>query len=249
MLTSQRSKSQLFRVVCTAAILAFVFVSCSSDDIPGVQSSNYYGMASDPSNVPVQISLQGLSAATQAVTLGSSSGVALSGTIIRAGSAPIDVTGFYDTGSGSIAFEDDAGTWSFFGTAAGTTASGASTTPFGAGSFILFIGATPTSVTIYCGTGSCTAGCKGSVGISLVVGGTTAIMTANLSGLPSVAGGTVTGTAVHFDVSLPGGETADIDGTISGGAITGGTWSASTGDAGDWSASTAECTSAPTLRH
>ena len=61
MSTTQSSKSRLIMVLCATALFSLVGIGCSSDDLPGVDTSTYYGLGSDPSNVPIQINLEGQS--------------------------------------------------------------------------------------------------------------------------------------------------------------------------------------------
>ena len=250
MSTTQRSKFRLITVLCATALVSLVGIGCSDDDVPGVDTSVYYGVGSDPSPIPFVINLQGTSfdPATSGQALGGGGEVALEGTVTPAGGGAVAVDGAIN--AGSVAFSGPG--WTFAGTVSGNTIQGVANTPNGTGAFVLFIGGAPANVTLYCGSGSCTLGCSGSASITLAVAGSSAILAANLDDGPvALSGGVVTGSSVSFDQTVAGNHII-IDGTIGAGVITNGTFSTDNSDPldnpdpqGTWTADSAACTSAP----
>jgi hypothetical protein len=241
-----------FRLVPTICALTFLAlaglgVGCSSDDNnpPPANPTNFHGTYTDPAG-PGTITLTQAAAATSASILGGGSNpIPIVGTLALAGSGslPLDGTYFIDTGVMTFSSNDDA--YNFTGDVANGIATGTSSGPDGAGAFVLFAGGTPSNVTVYCGSATCTSPptCDAAVFFDMALAGSTAIVTADVDGTFIPAVGTVNGSSVDFHITT-GEANITIHGTISGSTISG-TWvDTVSGNSGTFAGSTAECTAA-----
>ena len=228
-----------FLSVCLVA-LAVVGVGCSSDDDTGPPAGSFYGLYADAIGAHGTITLSGVAAATAPLVLGGGPSIPLAGTLDISGELPIVLTGLY-TESGALSFASEGDTYTFTGQVTQGTASGTSTGPNGAGTFILFTGGTPAATLVYCGEASCSPDpCETPIAFNLAVSSGTALLTAFAEGAVVSAVGTRTGDNVSIHV-VSGGIDVLVQGAINGPLI-GGTWADNVNQTnGLWNGGTGQC--------
>ena len=227
-------------LTAAAVVLVLPLSGCDDDDDdnndPG---TSLFGTYADEAGNSGTIELVSVS------PLGQEEGTPLDGELRIGGFAPVPLTGTFDSDTGDVAFASDDGTYNFNGTVAAGQGTGFGFGPNGAATFVVFLGATSSSVDTYCGTATCTSppGCDSDGTFNLVVDGSQALLTVNVDGTVGVGTGTATSQDVDFDVE---GTEVDvtIHGDISGNNVTG-TWTnEANGTSGTWIGSTSQCQAA-----
>jgi len=230
-----------------AAVAVLVLVSGCGD---GAGSANpgtsFYGTYTDQAGHAGTIELASLRVLPSfGSVLGQNQGATLDGELRIGGQPEIPMTGVFDEASGTIGFVSEDRAFNFNGTVAEGKGSGFGFGPSGPATFVIFEGAAPTSVDVYCGTATCTEppGCEAKGSFNLVVDGAEALMSVNVDGAVGVGSGTATGSGVSFQLAE-----AQVDlrvqGEISGSTVSG-TWTDETKNvSGTWSGSSSQCRAA-----
>ena len=231
----------------TATAVAALVPLLGCGDGPGSSSPGtmFYGTYTDQAGHAGTIELASLRVLPSfGSVLGQDQGTALDGELRIGGQPEIPMTGVFDAASGTIGFVSEDRAYNFNGTVAAGQGTGFGFGPSGPATFVIFEGAAPTTVDVYCGTATCTdpPGCEAQGSFNLVVDGGEALMAVNVDGAVAVGAGSATAAEVSFQVAEQQVDLT-VQGEISGSTVSG-TWEANE-VSGTWSGSSTQCRDAP----
>lgn len=239
--------SRLF-LTAAAVVLLVSLSGCAEEQDRGspTPGTTFYGTYADQAGNAGTVELNGPEQLVSFGTvLGQDDGTALDGEMRVGGGTPIPLVGLYDAASGTIAFASDDGRFNFNGRVAEGQGSGFGFGPGGPATFVVFLGGTPHTVDVYCGTATCTSppGCVVDGGFNIVIAGAQALTAVHVDGEVAVGAGTMTGADVSVVTQDQVGVT--VHGDISGTIVTG-TWrDEAAGTSGTWRGSSSQCQAAP----
>ena len=149
--------------------------------------------------------------------------------------------------TGTIVFANEHGSYDFYG-GVGRYAAGSGEVPAGRATFALFVNASPSTVTTYCGPASCTApeGCPALGTVQVAINGSSALLTFRVARTDAVGSGSASPTAVNILVGSSGSSVdVTVHGDISGDTVTG-TWEDGlAGISGTWAGTASPCAAPP----